>query len=34
MDEYVKTLKLKLAAEFDKNKLDDVRKEFKDLEAV
>lgn len=34
MDEYVKTLKLKLAAEFDKNKLDDVRKEFEDLEAV
>ena len=34
MDEYVKTLKLNLAAEFDRNKLDDVRKEFKDLEAV
>lgn len=34
MDEYVRTLKLKLAAEFDKNKLDDVRKEFNNLEAV
>lgn len=34
MDEYVKTLRLKLATEFDKNKLNDVKNEFKDLEAA
>lgn len=34
MDEYVKTLRLKLATEFDKNEFDSVKSEFKDLQSV
>ena len=34
MDEYVKTLRLKLATEFNKNEFDSVKSEFNDLQSV